>query len=104
MWVAVFVVGILLVLGFGRLIGLSGGSGILGGLIGVILSTVGAGGLWGIGAALLAGGLSLAFWGSAVKSYGIDSPRIAKMPLFGLFTGVVPAILVIFGLVLLLLR
>jgi hypothetical protein len=49
-WVVVFVVGVLLVLGFGRLIGLSGGSGILGSLIGIILCAVGAGGLWGIGA------------------------------------------------------
>jgi len=65
-WVVVFVAGILLVLGFGRLFGLSGGSLMWGNFIGVILSAVGAGGLWGFGAALLAGGLSLAVWCSAL--------------------------------------
>lgn len=104
MWLVVFVAGILLVLGFGRLVGLSGASGILGGFAGVILCAVGAGGLWGIGAALLAGGLSLAVWGSALKGAPLGyAPLMARTRWFGVFTSVVPAVLVILGLVLLLL-
>ncbi len=94
------VLGLLFLLGFVRV------AGILGGLIGAVLCTIGAGILWGLGGALVALGFGLGFWRAAARGYGIDAPLIFLLKPsvahgFTILTGLVSWLLIICGVVLL---
>lgn len=96
------VLGLLLLLGPVRVVH---ATAVLGGLIGAVLCTIGAGILWGPGGALVALGFGLGFWGAAVRDYGIDAPMFVHSypAFFAVLTGLVPWLLVICGIVLLVL-
>jgi hypothetical protein len=90
-------IGILLVVGFLPF-------GPVGGILGVVLCVVSGSLLWGLGGALLVGGIATNYFGGALRGpeeYAWAGPLITHSPVFQLITGPVAILAILAGIIIL---